>query len=93
MIAVRATDDWEDIVVPTDKVYFIEGDYYETVERELVINDGVALVNLGDYVAIIGSTCGENAFMYRIKKSEFFRKILEELDVAGGGGKNAQTKI
>jgi len=79
MIVVRAIDDWKDIVVLTDKVYFIAGDYYESDEKEIVIDDGVALVNQGDHIAIIGSVDEEEAFMYTIKKSEFYKKLCREV--------------
>ena len=76
MIVVRAIDDYEDIVVLTDRVYLIAGDYHVSDENELVIDDGVALVNQGDHIAIIGSTNEEDAFMYTIKKSEITERLF-----------------
>ena len=79
MIVVRAIDDWEDIVVLTDKIYAIAGDYHENDERELVIDDGVALVDQGDHIAIIGSVNEEDAFMYKFKKSEITKELFREM--------------
>ena len=80
MIVVRAINWDEDIVVLTDKIYAIAGDYYESDEGEFVIKDGVALVNQGDHIAIIGSVLEEYGFMYRLKKSEFYKKLFEEVE-------------
>ena len=79
MIVVRAIDDWEDIVVLTDRVYLIAGDYHVSDENELVIDDGVALVNQGDHIAIIGSTNEKDAFMYKFKKSEITKELFREM--------------
>jgi len=79
MIVVRAIDKYKDIVILTDKVYFIAGDYFESDEGELVIDDGVALVDQGDHVAIIGSVDEEEAFIYTIKKSEITERLFGEM--------------
>ena len=75
MIVVRANDWDEDIVVLTNNVYLIAGDYYENDERELVIDEGIAIVDQGSHIAIIGSANSEYAFMYKFKKSEFYKKL------------------
>ena len=79
MIVVRAIDDWEDIVVLTDKIYAIAGDYHKNDKGELVIDDGVALVDQGDHVAIIGSVNEEDAFMYKFKRSEITKELFREM--------------
>jgi len=76
VIVVRANDWNEDIVVLTDNVYLIAGDYYKNDGGELVIDEGIAIVDQGDHIAIIGSANGEYAFMYKFKKSEFYKKLL-----------------